>query len=94
MAVNTDPQWYQNMVAGGTVAPGYGAVPPDESIKFREPEPDGITLRSGEDEMIRCTKEGFWVRGQKVKQDDKEAEVVYNAFKEWLTWAQLNKDYS
>ena len=49
-----------------------------------------ITLLAGAEEMIRCSTEGFWVRGVKVEQDDKEAEYVYNAFKQWLTWAQLN----
>jgi len=51
--------------------------------------PNTITLRSGAEEMLKCSPEGFWVRGVKVAQDDKEAEVVYNAFKQWLTWAQL-----
>ena len=55
-----------------------------------DPQPNTITLRAGAEEMIRCNPEGFWVRGEKVEQDDKEAEVVYNAFKQWLTWAQLN----
>lgn len=55
-----------------------------------EPQPTGITLRSGSEDMIHCNTEGFWVRGVKVAQDDKEAEIVYNAFKQWLTWAQLN----
>ena len=41
------------------------------------------------DEMLKITPHGFYVRGQKVPQDDKEAEVVYNAFKQWLAWAQL-----
>ena len=59
-------------------------------IKFHPMIPDGITLRSGAEEMIRCSREGFWVRGVKVDQDDKEAQAVYNAFKQWLTWAQLN----
>jgi hypothetical protein len=52
-----------------------------------------ITCLAGGDEMLRVTPEGFWVRGVKVAQDDKEAEVVYNAFKAWMTWAQLHKDY-
>ena len=43
--------------------------------------------------MLRVTPEGFWVRGVQVEQDDREAEAVYNAFKSWMTWAQLNKDY-
>ena len=48
---------------------------------------------AGGAEMLRVSPEGFWVRGQKVAQDDREAEIVYNAFKAWMTWAQLNKDY-
>jgi len=58
-----------------------------------DPQPNTITLHSGAEEMIKVGPDGFWVRGVKVAQDDKEAEVVYNAFKHWLTWAQLNKDY-
>lgn len=43
------------------------------------------------EEMLRCGPEGFYVRGQLVDQDDKEALIVYNSFKEWLTWQQLNR---
>ena len=93
MATNSEPKWYRDMreveaTGGYMYDPGFGAVP--EKITIRKPEPDGITLRSGEDEMMKCTKEGFWVRGVKVPQDDKEAEAVYNAFKQWLTWATIN----
>ena len=52
-----------------------------------------ITCLSGGDEMLRVSPEGFWVRGVRVEQDDTEALTVYNAFKSWMTWAQLNKDY-
>lgn len=48
---------------------------------------------AGGDEMLRVSLEGFWVRGVKVAQDDNEAQAVYNAFKAWMTWAQLYKDY-
>jgi hypothetical protein len=44
----------------------------------------------GNDEMLKVGDKGFWVRGAKIDQDDKEAEHVYNAFKQWLVWAQLN----
>jgi len=54
---------------------------------------DNITCLAGGEEMLRVGPEGFWVRGQKVDQDDNEAQVVYNAFKAWMSWAQLNKDY-
>ena len=54
--------------------------------------PSSIVLQgNGMDEMIKITQEGFWVRGKKVAQDDKEAEVVYNAFKQWLAWANLQR---
>ena len=52
-----------------------------------------ITCMAGGEEMLRVSPDGFWVRGKKVAQDDNEAEAVYNAFKAWMTWATLNKDY-
>ena len=39
----------------------------------------------------RLKEDGFWVRGVKVAQDDKEAEIVYNAFKQWMMWSELNR---
>ena len=48
---------------------------------------------AGGEEMLRVASDGFWVRGKQVKQDDNEAETVYNAFKTWMIWAQLNRDY-
>jgi len=54
---------------------------------------NSITCLAGGDEMLRVSPEGFWVRGLKVTQDDREAETVYHAFKSWMAWAQLNKDY-
>jgi hypothetical protein len=43
------------------------------------------------EEMLRVGPEGFYVRGKKIIQDDNEAQIVYNSFKEWLTWQQLNR---
>jgi len=54
---------------------------------------NNITCLAGGVEMLRVGPDGFWVRGVKVKQDDREATTVYNAFKAWMSWAQLNKDY-
>ena len=42
-------------------------------------------------ETLRISDKGFWVRGKKIKQSDNEAQIVYNSFKEWLTWQQLNR---
>lgn len=64
-----------------------------ETYKFHEPNPDAAIsmMASGSDEMIRVTKEGFYVRGVKVPADEHEAETVYLAFKQWLAWANLQQ---
>ena len=43
------------------------------------------------EEMLRISKDGFYVRGVKVPVDDKEAMTVYNSFQQWLAWAQLQR---
>ena len=62
-------------------------------IKFRNPntESNAVTFYSGGVETLRISDNGFWVRGKKITQDDTEAQIVYNSFKEWLTWQQLNR---
>jgi hypothetical protein len=52
-----------------------------------------ITFTGGASEMLRIAKDGFYIRGKRVNQDEKEAEKVYNTFHQWLTWATLNRDY-
>ena len=52
-----------------------------------------ITLNTSTTEMLRVSKDGFYVRGIRVNQDDNEAEIVYNAFHQWLTWATLNRNF-
>jgi hypothetical protein len=65
-----------------------------EEMRFRDQLPmNTITCMAGGAEMLRVSTDGFWVRGKKVEQDDNEAQVVYNAFKSWMSWAQLNRDY-
>ena len=74
--------------------PYYGAVPPElNDIEIRKPNPAAsIVMQMGDgDEMLRVTREGFWVRGVRVEQDDREAETVYNAFKQWMAWAALTQ---
>jgi hypothetical protein len=53
---------------------------------------NAVTFLSAGVEVLKCSSKGFWVRGQLVEQDDKEAQTVYNSFKEWLIWQQLNRD--
>ena len=47
----------------------------------------------GNDELLRIAKDGFYVRGVKVEQNAEEAEKVYNAFHQWLTWSTLNRNF-
>jgi hypothetical protein len=53
---------------------------------------NAVTFFSAGVEILKCSNEGFWVRGKKIDQDDREAQIVYNSFKEWLTWQQLNRE--
>jgi hypothetical protein len=52
---------------------------------------NAITLHSSGTEMLRIAEDGFYVRGVRLEQDDKEINQVYNCFKEWLTWSTLNR---
>jgi hypothetical protein len=64
-----------------------------KSTLTADTEESTISFRGGSDEMLRVAKDGFYVRGKRVNQDDKEAEIVYNTFHQWLTWATLNRTY-
>ena len=61
-------------------------------LLYAPSEEAAISLHAAQgDEMIRVTRQGFYVRGQRVPADDSEAETVYNAFRQWLTWANLQR---
>jgi hypothetical protein len=65
---------------------------PDPLLTVNAPgQPNAITFYSSGVETLRISDTGCWIRGEKVDQDDREAQVVYNSFKEWLTWQQLNR---
>ena len=61
--------------------------------KIMSTEPNNIVCLAAGEEMIRIGPDGFWVRGQKVPQDDQEALAVYNAFKQWMAWSSLQGRY-
>lgn len=54
-------------------------------------EEGAISFDSGNGEMLKVTKDGFYVRGVKVEQGPGEAAAVYAAFKEFMTWAIISK---
>jgi hypothetical protein len=56
------------------------------------PKNNTVIFNAGTDnEMLKITPEGFYVRGVKVEQDAHEAEAVYAAFKEFMTWAIISR---
>jgi len=59
----------------------------------RDPGQDAINFVISDIVMMRITPDGFWIRGEQVPQDDKEAERVYNALKEFIVYNNLVKDY-
>jgi hypothetical protein len=63
------------------------------SIDSEHVEQNTVVFQAGNPsvEMLKVGKNGFWVRGQRVEQDDKEAATVYNAFRQWMVWAELNR---
>lgn len=56
-------------------------------------QPNTLKMMIQDTEWIRISDEGFWVRGVKVEQGPKEAEQVYQAFKEFLVWSGLTRDH-
>ena len=64
---------------------------PDPVLTMGTDELNAITFFSSGVEILKCSSKGFWVCGQLVDQDDKEAQTVYNSFKEWLAWQQLSR---
>jgi hypothetical protein len=56
-----------------------------------ESRQNSLTMIVGGTEMMRVTEDGFYVRGQRVPADDREAETVYKAFKQFLVWAEINR---
>ena len=62
-----------------------------QQYEFHESKPNSVVFNTGSEEMLRVAKDGFYVRGVRVPIDDKEAETVYQAFNQWLAWANLQR---
>ena len=73
------------------IAQGIGTLIPEATLSVSEAAQNNISCWAGGTEMLRVAQDGFYVRGVKVTQDDREAETVYNAFKQFLVWAELNR---
>ncbi len=72
----------ENIAATGTTT---GAIAGHATGKA-PPLPNTIVFHSMESggEMLKISKDGFYVRGEKIPQDDAEARKVYDAFVSWL----------
>ena len=60
-------------------------------IIMAAPPENSVVLHCAGEEMLKIAEDGFYVRGVKLDQDDKEMQAVYNCFKEWLAWSTLNR---
>jgi hypothetical protein len=61
-----------------------------------EQEPNKIVFHAGnafEEPILKISKDGFWVRGVQVPQGPGEAEAVYKAFQQWMTYCALTRQY-
>ena len=56
-------------------------------------KPSSLIMTVNQTEWIKISDDGFWVRGQKVEQDPQEARIVYEAFREFLMWTNLTRNY-
>jgi len=57
-----------------------------------EPVSD-ITFKAGQNPILKITEEGFYVRGKKVRANKNESAAVYKAFKQFLVYHALTKEY-
>lgn len=63
----------------------------NERVELGTPSSDSIVFNAADNEMLKVTQDGFWVRGVRVEQGPGEAEAVYAAFKEFMTWAIISR---
>jgi hypothetical protein len=75
----------------GIIAQEIGTLIPNAVLSLDQAATNTISCYAGGVEMLRVAEDGFYVRGEKVPADDKEALTVYNAFKQFLVWAELNR---
>ena len=74
---------------------GIGVTPHSPAVyQINTPLEDATVIVGPDDStggMLKIAKDGFYVRGVKVAIDEQEAQTVYLAFKQWLTWANLQR---
>ena len=83
-------------LAASRIPDDYDTQMVDGGYVIRDPaqQTNVIAFNAGGDsqnEMLRISPNGFWVRGVKVEQDEHEAQAVYEAFKQWMSWNYLER---
>ena len=68
-------------------------TPPRPVLSMSAPPANNIVFHAGTAEILKVTEDGFYVRGVKVEADEKEAAAVYKAFKQFLVYHALTKEY-
>jgi hypothetical protein len=66
---------------------------PNPVLSVTSAPENNIVFYGGPSEILKITEDGFYVRGKRVPTDDKEAEAVYRAFKQFLVHHALTKEY-
>lgn len=91
-----EKQWYWNEWRDEAIQKYRMAIASDLNVEYelREEKPKNNTVifnAGTDDEMLKIAPDGFYVRGVKVEQGPEEAEAVYKAFKEFMTWAIISR---
>lgn len=84
--VNINPP---QVKVGASLSKTYGTT---IELDLDNTEIPSATFNIGGIEMLKIAKNGFYIKGVRIEQDDKESINVYNCFREWLTWATLSSD--
>jgi len=66
---------------------------PDPVLSITSPPGNNIVFHGGSSEMLKITEDGFYVREKKVPVDEEEGLAVYRAFKQFLVYHALTKEW-
>jgi hypothetical protein len=82
-------KWAEDSTNNGVIVQ---YVSPEFTFRDNLPSTNNIVMINKGVEMLRVAEDGFYIRGEKVPVDDREAITVYNAFKEFLVWSRLSRE--
>jgi hypothetical protein len=82
-----DPAYQLHIASPNTIADEAGVYQIVGNSEYQ----NSVSFICQGEEMLRLSSEGFYIRGKKIEQDAHEANLVYNSFKEWLSWQHLTR---